>query len=82
MVKVEAARGVMRDLAADRSQTEHAQTLAGNGRGLDPPLVLPSAGVDVTIGLPHVPGCCHHQHHGGIGDRDALRWAVSRSTVS
>src|SRR5205814_7444105 len=48
---VEAVRPAVRNLAADSAKTEDAQTLAGNGRGVDPPLVLPCTSVDVTIGL-------------------------------
>src|SRR5689334_6682182 len=70
---VETARGAVRDPGADGSKTENAQTLAGNGRGIDTPLLLPSAGVYVTISLTHVPGRCHQQHHGGIGDSRGVR---------
>jgi hypothetical protein len=31
-------------------------------------LVLPCAGVHVTIGRTQVPGGRHQQHHGGVGD--------------
>ena len=46
---VKTARGAVRNLAADGAKTEDAQTLAGNGRGVDTPLVLPCPSVDVTI---------------------------------
>jgi hypothetical protein len=27
----------------------------------------------MTIGLAHVPGCCHQQHHGGVSDGGCVR---------
>src|SRR5882672_6379938 len=48
---VEAAGGAVRNPAPDFSKTENPQTLAGNGRGVDAPLVLPSTGTYEAIGL-------------------------------
>src|SRR2546425_1940892 len=45
---VEAARGAVRNPAPDFSKTENTQTLAGNGRGVDTPLVLPFTGTYET----------------------------------
>jgi len=71
-------RAAVRNLAADGSKTEYAQTLAGNGRGVDTPLVLPCTSVYVTIGLTHVTGRCHQQHHGGVGNSRGVRVGAMR----
>jgi hypothetical protein len=41
--------------------------------GVDTPLLLPSAGAHEAIGLKQVPGRCHQQHHGGVGDSRCVR---------
>ena len=66
---VEAARGALRDPAPDFSHAEDAEALARDGRGVDPPLILPRAGVNVPIGRAQVPCRRHQQHHGGVSDR-------------
>jgi hypothetical protein len=66
-------RGAVRNPASDFSKTENPQTLAGNGRGVDTPLVLPSTGTYEAIGLKEVPGYRHQQHHGGVGDGRCVR---------
>ena len=70
---VKASRGALRNPAPDFSETENTQTLACNGWGLDTPLILPSTGTDEAIGLKQVPGCCHQQHHRGVGDSGCVR---------
>ena len=70
---VEATRGAVRNPAPDLTQAENTQALAGNGRGVDMPLVLPSTGTDEAVGLKQVPGGCHQQHHGGVGDSGCVR---------
>ena len=55
------------------AEPENAQALACHGRGIDTPLILPSTGTDEAIGLKQVPGCCHQQHHRGVGDSGGVR---------
>src|SRR5262245_50958064 len=70
---LKAACAALRNLAADGSESEYAQTLARDSRSVDTPLVLPSAGMYVPIGLTQMASRRHQQHHGGVGDRRCVR---------
>jgi hypothetical protein len=90
---VKTARGAVRDPVADCSKTENAQTLAGNGRGVDTPLLLPSTGAHEAIGLKQVPGLAINSIMAESATAEAFvsgQWAtampraraLSRSTAS
>src|SRR5262245_21391034 len=67
-----AARSTLRNPAPDSTEPEQPQALTRNGRGLDPPVLLPAPDTDEAIGLKQVPRDGQQQHR-RVGNRRGVR---------